>query len=150
VKPQPSRVLRTRAVAVLAASVPFNLTLQRWQGAWSPIELPEKYTLEPGQVLDVGSLRSEPAIQVSVRVIDKEGHPVEGAKIGVKYDSASFSIGQKRSDPEGRSAFDLNAHAEGSITVFRDDDHIDDASSIRFNTETLEDHNSDIVIILDE
>lgn len=135
---------------IVAASIPFSLTLRASRGSWSSIGLPKEYALRPNQVLDVGTLRSEPAVQVSIRVVDRAGNPVEGMRIGVRYDKPFYGIGKKRTDPDGRSTFYVNAHSEGVISAFTDYDHIKKASSNRFHTDTLKDGNSDIVIVWDE
>ncbi|MCF7972230.1 MAG: hypothetical protein K9N55_00280 [Phycisphaerae bacterium] len=138
-----------KQTVLVAASVPFDLQIRALRGPWSSVDLPGEYLLAPGQVLDLGRLRPEPAVEVSVRVIDGQGHPVEGMRISVRYDKPSYGMGQPSTDPEGRSCFYVNAHAEGEIWAFKDYDQISEGAGARFTAEAISANGSDIVIVME-
>lgn len=140
----------SRQAVLVAASVPFGLQIRTSRGPWSSIDLPDQYLLAPGQVLDLGRLKPEPAVQVSVRVVDREGNAVEGMRITVTYDKPSYGVGQTRTDPDGRSTFYINAHSQGTFSAFPNYDRASEASSIRFKADDVKEQGSDITILLDE
>ena len=89
----------------IPAGLNVQITLQTpYHDQWCPIEIPDIFNLEQGQVVDLGSFTFEPAIEVYVQAINSQGEPVEGIPVRTLVDKRTWGT-TYNSDESGISMF---------------------------------------------
>ncbi len=84
------------------AGVKFQLRLRPGNHRkWSPLFIEETIYLEQGQELDLGLVKFEPTIKVTVKVVDSEGKTLEGALISLSQETGMERFRLGYTDHEG-------------------------------------------------
>jgi len=97
------------------AQVKFQLKLRPAGRTWSPLLIEEPIYLEPGQELDLGTVKLTRAIQVTIKVLDSDGKAVEGISLtrSQETDGVRFHIGY--TDHEGRVTTHVYPNTRGQF-----------------------------------
>ncbi|GAJ07511.1 unnamed protein product, partial [marine sediment metagenome] len=88
---------------------------------WSPVKIPQTIHLEQGQVLDLGHVTFEPALEVFLKVIDSMGQPVEAAPVRILRDETTVWSVSHNSNEQGVSRFFVSPFSQDSGAIGRID-----------------------------
>ena len=134
------------------AGVNFKLSLRpssRGRDEWSSLTtIPESIFLEQGETLDLGLVKLEPAVRVTVKVVNSKGEPVEGISITrFQYDdNIRYTVGQ--TNPDGILYMSLNAHSKGELWARLGLDYV--AAKIPFEIGGQEEAGCEFQLVLTE
>jgi hypothetical protein len=106
-----------------AIYVPAGVRLQMrfetpYNDEWCPTIIDKPLQLEAQQVLEIGDLRLSASLPATVRVIDSQGNPVEGAAVRRMYtDERVWSVAHN-TDKKGIAHFHLHPGSKGQFRVY--------------------------------
>jgi hypothetical protein len=102
-------------------NIPSGLNLQiqldtPYDRQWCPILVEQTINLAQGQVLDIGRLDFQPAVQIAVQVVNSAGQPLEGAPVRLLQNGKAWTVAHN-SDESGISRFFVVPHSRGQFGV---------------------------------
>jgi hypothetical protein len=93
---------------------------------WCPIIFEETINLAQGETLDLGRRSFQPALKVSVKVVNSAGEPIEGVPVSKREGGGRGSV-PHNSDEKGIARFNVCPYTEGEFSVFYEAEDEDDA-----------------------
>ncbi len=116
---RPTWLVMDRAQRIpVPAEMRFRLTFSTpYDNQWTPVQPQQTFCLADGDVEDVGELRFAPCPEISVRVVDEQGNPVEGVPIRRSYKGGrSWSVA-RNTDQTGVVQFHVRPNSSGQFAV---------------------------------
>lgn len=113
------RLLRPNEVRSIHIPAGLNVRVKLdapYDEKWCPVEIPQLFNLEQGQVVDPGSYTFKPALVVSVEVINSQGQTVEGIPVRRLKDDRIWSVAHN-TDESGIARFYVVPNTEGRFGV---------------------------------
>jgi hypothetical protein len=96
------------------ADVRLKLRLEcPYDDKWAPAQIKEPLQLKPGETYDAGDLSFAEGMKCSVRVVDKDGKPVEGMPVRRMYVGANAWSVAHNTDKEGLAHFYVHPNSRG-------------------------------------
>lgn len=94
-----------------------------YDSQWCPIDIAETINLQHGEVLDLGRHIFQPALQVSVKVINTAGKSIEGVPVRMLIRPNHWGV-PHNTDENGIARFNVVPHSQGEfgVSYFGEDD----------------------------
>ena len=119
---------------------------------WCPIIFEQTINLAQGEVLDLGRHTFQPALKVSVKVLNSAGESVEGVPVRKRVGGGGWDV-PHNSDEKGVARFNVCPYTEGEFGVFyevEDEDDVALRESIPYEVAGEEDSGREFIFTLSD